>query len=285
MEKLSMLKVKTNNMRSNSLTVFILISGMVLLAVATGCSNVSAMQAKDTGADCTIESVSEVDLMSFAQESNDAFFADDLEMLFCEKGRFYDDEGNLAVYIISEDITAYFHVDFSTEFSLNDWDVDFPLSEGSEIGAVTYHSGGFEYDWSIFQNRLSDTIYNLRIHSKLESEVDSIVKRNLVIDHVVVGIAEFAGEDLVTFFTNTDVFEKFMDENVEIEIINESCPYLESYEIHLEWLVYQGGCRFDRNVCVEHIYIIWLVDFSSTVRTIWDMITVTNPGCGCSFPK
>jgi len=251
---------------------------VLLVSVISGCGIEEAMPTQED-----ISSSNERHMGMLVKDENVQQDTSQEDIEVNESCHFYESNGIPAVYIESENIEAFLKEGFITDFELNDWEIDFPPSERQEIGTTTYWPDGFEYDWSIFQHRLFCAKYNLRIHYSLEPEIDRIIRRNLIMDKVIPGDDEFVSDIVKTNFLNTEIFERFINENVKIEIIDIVHPDIEDYKSQLEWLVYQGGCRFEFGVCTEHLYLIWLVDFNDSNRIIWDMKTVTNPGCGCQY--
>ena len=216
-----------------------------------------------------------------AEDEDTLLNADEYEY-DCNRGRFLDSSGNYAVHIISEDIVAIFSNEFETSFELIAWYNDVRYTGISESDSTRYWPDGFEFNWADYSQRLSVAQYSLKIHYSLEMDVNRIIKWNLMSDNVVPGDFEFTHDIAPYNFLNEDVFDRFVSENVTIELIGGEGSSKEDYSRQFEWLVYAGGCRFLNEVCTEHTYLIWLVDFSSVDRVVWDIRTVSNPGCGCT---
>ncbi|MCL2227048.1 MAG: hypothetical protein FWB97_05410 [Oscillospiraceae bacterium] len=166
--------------------------------------------------------------------------------------------------------------------------VEFPLStptssRGSTSG-VSLATNYREVDWGRYQHRLSHVRYSLRIHYSLYSEVETVVFRNLVVDGVVGSCFAADFEWRPTRFLNTEVFEKFLLENVDITIITESVPdVFDSYSSTPKWLIFNGGCYHENMRCQSHPLVLWLKESCGIYRTIWDMKMITEPGCGRSW--
>jgi hypothetical protein len=205
-----------------------------------------------------------------------------------KKGRIYDSDGRQATYVADIDGLAYFRHTVISDFGLNDWEVDFPIAP-YPIGSTIYYPENATYDWSRYQNRLFMAEYNIRICHTLESDIDRIIMYNLAVDNVVSYICSSTfdnSQDVI--FLNTDIFYKFVSERVEIEIIDDTQQKTDDFynQEHFNWEVIEGGCHFGINeYCYKHVYTIWLVNFNNQDRTILDMRTVTNPGCGCPFTR
>jgi len=205
-------------------------------------------------------------------------------------GMFHDGNGRWAVRIVLENIVAYRDINPSNRFGLTPLGIEFPV-EGEMVirpGAI------FDRDWSDYQHRLSRASYHLIINDSLESEINTIIHRNLWIDGVAHPPSNLDIPPLPQYqWLNNEVFEKFVNENVVIDLIGDSQDG-ESQSIgdldikisDLSWQVYQGGCFMNYGstmpeyVCYQHLYEIWLVYFSDDYRVIWDMKYIVEPGCG-----
>jgi len=147
-----------------------------------------------------------------------------------------------------------------------------------------------ERDWKVFEHRLSEVHYNLKVHHSLEQEIERIVQRLLVIDDVIPACSEMFYDGKIKWL-NQEVFEKFINENIDIEIIGKD-PEADYSDLvsGLSWQVYSGGCfanygpNDDQTVCARHMFNVWLADLSGTSVTVWDMKYVEEPGCGELLP-
>ena len=207
------------------------------------------------------------------------------QLLFCRH-----DYGRRYVRVVSEGIVAlidnyYIYNNFSYDFGLKPFSEEFPR----ESGAIFSYE---EFDFYDLQQRLFQASYNLRIHYTLESEIDRVVKYNLAMDGVIRVCPEFELLWRVRFL-NTHIFDRFVEENVNIEIIYCDIPdIIDSRGLNSGpiWVVHNHWfdiCFFLYPFvpyCFEHNIHIWLVEFTDTHRTIWDMRTVTETGCGRIWP-
>lgn len=211
------------------------------------------------------------------------------------KEYYFDENGIRHVRLYSEDITA------SYEFYSGWYDPDenprfkelVPLEKDipqDKLGKKAEGKAEIERDWQDFEHRLEQVNYNLKVHYSLEPEIDEIVYRLLVIDDVIPIDSEMPYDDEVTWL-NTDIFDRFVDGNVHVEIIGEDsdADYTELTS-DLSWQVYSGGCypklgaNDDETVCGQHLFNVWLIGFSGTDVTVWDMKYVEEPGCGDLLP-
>ena len=205
---------------------------------------------------------------------------------------YFDENGIRHVRLYSEDITA------SYEFYSGWYDPDenprfkelAPLEKDipqDKLGKTTEGKAEIERDWQVFEQRLSQVSYNLKVHQSLEPEIKEIVYRLLVIDDVIPIDSEMPYDDEVTWL-NTDIFDRFVAENVNVEIIGQSSED-DDLKSGLSWQVYSGDCypglgANDETVCGQHLFNIWLIGFSGTDVTVWDMKYVEEPGCGELLP-
>lgn len=208
---------------------------------------------------------------------------------------FYDD-GIKHVRLFSEDITASF------EFCYGCCDPDenprfktlVPLYEDipqNQLGEKIEGLPAIERDWQVYEHRLSEVNYNLKVHYSLESEIDRIIQRLLGIDGVIPADSEMFFDENVRWL-NTEIFDRFVSENVNIEIVGEDSEADHSdLTSGLSWQVYSGGCvpqltgyTADDTVCAQHFFNIWLIDYSDEYITVWDMKYVDEPGCGELLP-
>jgi len=142
-------------------------------------------------------------------------------------------------------------------------------------------------DWSHYADRLSQVNYNLRIHHSLEQEVELIVYRLLVRDQIIHNSFEHDYGQFLRFppyeYLNTEIFYDFLEENVSIEIMDESVPNFSEISIseQQDWHVYSHViCLQTQTSCWGSIFIVWQIDgLSGSDRTIWDMLTVVELGC------
>ena len=202
--------------------------------------------------------------------------------------------GRWAIYIASEDIVAYYDLLFNNsayepEFGL------VPLSEDERLPAWSRFSpraNTRSYDWHDYQHRLSEAEYHFYINSALESEIFVITHRNLYVDGVVRVDSEMDILPLPRIqWVNDEVLESFVQDNVTVNFVDDfsqgersASVFIDALTSNLTWQVYRGGCFKDfrsyNDVCYQHAFDIWLVDFSNSYRVIWDMKSIVEPGCG-----
>lgn len=258
--------------------IFLVLASMlvtVLLCVSlTGCSGISAEPSPATVQNEQVSQVSEVTLSGDAEDTHEYYFEED---------------GIRKIRLYSEDITAsyeYFWADINkkTRFeNLVPLDQDVPQDkQGKKVPGLVLT----ERDWQNFEHRLAEVNYDLKVHSGLEEDIDKIVYRLLALDDVIPMDSEISYLGEITWI-NTEIFDRFVEENVSVEIINDDDGARPS---GLSWQVYSGGCfpgfgkDYDETLCGEHLFNVWLVDFSGPEITVWDMKHVEEPGCGEPLP-
>lgn len=255
-------------------------SAALILTVALLCVSVSGCKSspKEAGRSPKLSNQPAANMASSDKQAEDA------------KEYYFDENGIRHVRLYSEDITA------SYEFYSGWYDPDenpvfkelVPLERDipqDKLGKKTEGIAEIERDWQVFEHRLSQVSYNLKVPQSLESEIKEIVYRLLVIDDVIPIDSEMPYDDEVKWL-NTDIFDRFVAENVNVEIIDLS----NAPESGLSWQVYSGGCypklgvNDDETVCGQHLFNIWLIGFSGTDVTVWDMKYAEEPGCGELLP-
>lgn len=210
-----------------------------------------------------------------------------------DAGRYYFyEDGIYRVHLYSENIVAsyefyhsYYNPDENPRFiSLVPLYEDIPHEQiGKKIEGLPQL---IERDWQVFAPRLSEVRYNLKVHYSLETEIDRIIERLLGIDDVIPAYSEMFYDEQVKWL-NPEIFDKFVSENVNIEIVGkDSQTDYSDLTSSLSWQVYSGGCfanygpNDDVTVCGRHLFNVWLVGFADTSTTIWSMKYVEEPGCG-----
>ena len=198
-----------------------------------------------------------------------------------DKWFFIDEFGRSTVHFFSENLTAHFYENFVPAFNLIPLPYDLPplyIPFGGSI-TITYE----KRDWYDYQHRLEQVFYDLKIHYSLKDYIDIIVMRVLSHDNVIRTVCTLPQLPPIKY-VNGHVFENFLEENVNVEIIEDEHNNNQSYP---QWIVLNGNCfaldsfgNFVRNTCIEHYFHIWLIDFSGEYRIIWDMRTVIEAGCG-----
>lgn len=258
--------------------IFLVLASMlvtVLLCVSlAGCSGISAEPSPATVQNEQVSQVSEVTLSGYADDTHEYYFEED---------------GIRKIRLYSEEITAsyeYFWADTdkNTRFeNLVPLDQDVPKDrQGKKVPGLVLT----ERDWQNFEHRLAEVNYDLKVHSDLEEDIDKIVYRLLALDDVIPMDSEISYLGEITWI-NTEIFDRFVEENVSVEIINDDDGAQPS---GLSWQVYSGGCfpgggkNVDETVCGEHLFNVWLVDLSGPEITVWDMKHVEEPGCGEPLP-
>lgn len=251
-----------------------LLAAVLLCVTSTGCSNISAEPSPATVQNGQISQVSEDTPSGDAEDAHEYYFEED---------------GIRKIRLYSEDITAsyeYFwaYTDKNPRFeNLVSLDQDVPQDkQGKKVPGLVLT----ERDWQNFEHRLDEVNYELKVRSGLEEEIDKIVYRLLVIDDVIPMDSEISYLGEITW-VNAEIFDRFVEENVSVEIINDDDGAEPS---GLSWQVYSGGCfpgfgkNYDETVCGEHLFNVWLVDLSGPEITVWDMKHVEEPGCGERLP-
>lgn len=246
----------------------------VLLCVSlTGCSGISAESSLAPVQNAQISAVSEDTPSGDVGEAREYYFEED---------------GIRKVHFYSEDITASYEyywadIDKKSRFeNLVPLDQDVPRDkQGKKVPGLVLT----ERDWQNFEHRLAEVNYDLKVHSRLEEDIDKIVYRLLALDDVIPMDTEISYLGEITWI-NTEIFDRFIEENVSVEIINDDGDQPSG----LSWQVYSGGCfpgrgkNVDATVCGEHLFNVWLVDLSGPEITVWDMKHVDEPGCGELLP-
>jgi len=189
-----------------------------------------------------------------------------------------------SIFLPSEGIIAYEPIFSEPRFGL----APFYVLE-DEYPALTNYPGSFsrEFDWSVFEDRLLKAEYFLKVHESLESELDSIIRINLSLDQVVFHTREVLPHT-PPIFTSTEVFDRFVNENVTIEIFDMYQPSAgDNYESTSPvWIVLEAYSFYDDNRrCHEHVFYLALVEFTESQRTFWELKTVKEPGCGLTFSE
>lgn len=202
---------------------------------------------------------------------------------------YFEEDGIRKIRLYSEDITDSYEyywadIDKTPRFEkLVPLDLDVPQDkQGEKVPGLVLT----ERDWQNFEHRLAEVNYDLKVRSGLEEDIDKIVYRLLALDDVIPMDTEISYLGEITWI-NTEIFDRFIEENVSVEIINDDDGAQPS---DLSWQVYSGGCfpgfgkNYDETVCGEHLFNVWLADLSGPELTVWDMKHVEEPGCGELLP-
>lgn len=258
---------------SNLLVLASMLSIMILCVTLTGCAGISAE--KSTAP---------------VQNEQSPLASEDVPSMDT-KEYYFQEDGIRHIRLYSENITASFeyYSGWHDQGGNPRFENLIPLEQDvpqDKLGKKVPRMALIERDWQNFEHRLAEVNYDLKVHSSLEQDIDKIVYRLLVIDDVIPFDSELIYEGGVIWL-NTEIFDRFVEENVSIEIIDEGSGAEPS---GLSWLVYSGGCfpsvgkNDDVTLCGEHLFNVWLVDLAGPTITIWDMKYVEEPGCGKLLP-
>ena len=206
-----------------------------------------------------------------------------------DDGKLYFGNGRWGVEIVSENIIAFydiFHSYIHTRFGLTPLEHEFPKGNVDPVILPPV----ILFDWSDYQHRLSEVSYHITMNETLVNEAPTILHRILYLDGVV-----HAPDSLFYDFIpitrpqwiNNEVFQQFIYENVTIDFVESDAADGDTLTSNLTWQVFWGSCLINYDlipldyVCYQHVFEIWLVDFSDDSRRIvWDTKSIVEAGCG-----
>lgn len=187
------------------------------------------------------------------------------------------------IYLPSEDIVAYRLYSIIPKF-----DIEYIDDYARTVSPRQDQGLRPVFDWADFSTRIFEAEYTLVIHQSLEAHINEIIRACLVIDGVIWRACDLNLENPLfeTRFMNVEIFDRFIDTNVHIELFSSDMvlEYDSDYGTEMPvWIELEMYFSTENGVCAEkHIYLA-LVEFTESCRIFWDLRAVVEPGCGRAF--